>query len=286
MDEFCSRVDDFLKSDLRCILIRVIKTKGSAPRDSGAFMFVNKFSSIGTIGGGHLEYHAVKTARKLIADIKFTESFYSYRLGPAFGQCCGGVVELSFERLTSTLKNKLQNQELENDNTLGNVLIFGAGHVGQALARQLKPIPLNVSIVDSRPQQTLDFVLPDGCKTTVFPEMEIRKALPGTAFVVLTHEHALDFLLVKEALIRNDAAYIGMIGSKTKKAALKSWLEKEGVVSFKKVFTPLGSSITSGKGSDKRPEVIASLVIAEILTVLQLHKNSRLRKIDNVGFGS
>ena len=239
LDEFYSSINDFLKSDLRGILIRIVSTKGSAPRDSGALMFVNKFRSFGTIGGGYLEYEAVKQARKFIEDTEFTKSCFTYKLGPVLGQCCGGEVELSFKTLTSKLKNKFQKSEQENVNILGNVLICGAGHVGQALARQLKLIPLNVSIIDSRPQKTLDFLLPDGCKTTVFPEMEIRKAQPGTAFVILTHDHALDFLLVKEALIRNDAAYVGMIGSKTKKATLKNWLEKEDVFSFQKVIGPV-----------------------------------------------
>ena len=283
MSEFYSSIDDLLKSDLRCILIQVVKTKGSAPRDSGAFMLVNKLNSFGTIGGGCLEYQAVKKARKFIEEIEFTKSRFSYKLGPVFGQCCGGAVELSFEKLTSKLRNKFQNYEQKNGGILGNILICGAGHVGQALIRQLKPIPVNASIVDPRPQKTLDFLLPTGCKTTVFPEMEIRKAQPGTAFVILTHDHALDFLLVKEALIRNDAAYVGMIGSKTKKAALKNWLDKEDVFNFKKVFTPLGCSIAPVKGLDKRPEVIASFIIAEILLTLQLHKNSCLNEMNNAG---
>ena len=274
-----------MKSDLTGILIRVASTKGSAPRDSGALMFVNKSSSFGTIGGGYLEYEAVKKARKFIEDREFTSAYLKYKLGPVFGQCCGGAVELSFEKLTPKLKKKFQKQEQLKRNILGNVLICGAGHVGQALAQQLKPIPLNVSIVDSRPQKNLDFLLPDGCKTSVFPEVEIRNALAGTAFVILTHDHALDFLLVKEALIRNDAAYVGMIGSKTKKATLKNWLEKEDVFSFKKVFTPLGSSLIPVKGLDKRPEVIASFVIAEILTNLHRQKNSCLDETKNAGLG-
>ena len=56
----------------------------------------------------------------------------------------------------------------------------------------------------------------------------MRKAPAGTAFVILTHDHALDFLIVAEALKRDDAAYVGMIGSKTKKATFRSWFLKIG----------------------------------------------------------
>ena len=127
-------------------------------------------------------------------------------------------------------------------------------------------------------------MLPEGCKVTAFPEAEIRHALAGSAYVILTHDHALDFLLVKEALAKNNAAYIGMIGSKTKGAVLKKWLEKERIFTFEKVFTPLGASITGLEESDKRPEVIASLVISEILISLQIHKKKCLPKIQDKGF--
>ena len=56
----------------------------------------------------------------------------------------------------------------------------------------------------------------------------VRDAPAGSAFVVLTHDHALDFLIVAEALKREDAAYVGMIGSKTKKATFRSWYPEDG----------------------------------------------------------
>ena len=267
-------MNDFLISERDVVLIRIVKTKGSSPRDPGAFLLVSRTSSFGTIGGGCLEFDATKTARSFVTDPKFTISFRNYNLGPSLGQCCGGRVELSFEKLTDRIKKKIIEKEKDSKKLWDNVLIFGAGHVGQALIQQLKFIPLNVSIVDSRPAKTLDFLLPDGCKNTAFPEEEIRNAKSGTAYVILTHDHALDFLLVKEALLRKDAAYIGMIGSKTKKAVLQRWLEKENVGSFQKVSTPLGASISSIKGLDKRPEIIAPFVITEILTAFQTHRNS------------
>ena len=63
-------------------------------------------------------------------------------------------------------------------------------------------------------------------RLTPMPEEMVREAPAGSAFVILTHDHALDFLIVAEALKRDDAAYVGMIGSKTKKATFRNWFLK------------------------------------------------------------
>ena len=63
---------------------------------------------------------------------------------------------------------------------------------------------------------------------TPLPEEIVRRAPPGSAFVVLTHDHALDFLIVREALARGDAAYVGMIGSRTKRVSFLRWLARGG----------------------------------------------------------
>jgi xanthine dehydrogenase accessory factor len=95
----------------------------------------------------------------------------------------------------------------------------------------------------------------------------VRDAPAGSAFVVLTHDHALDFLIVAEALKREDAAYVGMIGSKTKKATFRNWHLKTAGGSeagFARLVSPIGGS----EVKDKRPAVIAALVAAEIMTAL------------------
>ena len=263
----------FLENEIDGVLISVTRTKGSAPRDSDAFMLVNINGSFGTVGGGCLEFDAIQKARDLIKDSTFSYFSYEYHLGPKLGQCCGGAVELNFKKITPSLRKKILSKDLQEKKLRDHVLIFGAGHVGQALIQQMQYIPLNVSLIDSRARETVDFLMPENCKTTPFPEAEVRKANPGSAYVILTHEHALDFLLVKEVLLRNDAVYLGMIGSDTKKLVLKKWLEKEGIYNFERVFTPLGKSIVNLKLVDKRPEVIAAFIIAEILIATQTNKH-------------
>ena len=104
-------------------------------------------------------------------------------------------------------------------------------------------------------------------RLTPMPEEMVRQAPAGSAFVVLTHDHALDFLIVAEALKRPDAAYVGMIGSKTKKATFKSWYLKTAggtEAAFSRLVSPIGGD----KVKDKRPAVIAALAAAEIMTAL------------------
>ena len=82
----------------------------------------------------------------------------------------------------------------------------------------------------------------------------------------MTHDHSLDFLITAEALRRGEGAYVGMIGSATKRALFMNWLEDNGH------GRDLGDSLTCPIGGsavkDKRPEVIAALTAAEILGVL------------------
>lgn len=87
----------------KCIVVTVLRTRGSAPREAGAKMLVMEESCVGTIGGGHLEYMAIKQGRSLLtSDPVQIKTTYRYPLGPSLGQCCGGVVELLFEIIVDT----------------------------------------------------------------------------------------------------------------------------------------------------------------------------------------
>ncbi len=94
----------------------------------------------------------------------------------------------------------------------------------------------------------------------------MRDAPPGSAFVAMTHSHATDFLIMAEALKRGDAAYCGMIGSATKRAVFAGWLGDNGydTALAQRLTCPIGGSAVR----DKRPEVIAALTAAEIITAL------------------
>jgi xanthine dehydrogenase accessory factor len=108
-------------------------------------------------------------------------------------------------------------------------------------------------------------LLPSGisARAVAMPEAVVRSAPPGSSYVILTHDHALDFLLAQEALARADSPYVGMVGSQTKRARFASWFKQEGgdERALERLVLPIGSQ---GLG-DKRPAVIAALAAAEIM---------------------
>jgi xanthine dehydrogenase accessory factor len=188
-------------------------------------------------------------------------------LGPEIGQCCGGRVELSIRHVDTGLRDELIAIVAAEDSAYPHVYLFGGGHVGHALAAALSLLPLKVAVVETRAGALEGMPETVEARLTPVPEEAVRTAPPGSAFVVLTHDHALDFLIVGEALKRPDAAYVGMIGSKTKKATFKSWFLKtaggtEG--EFARLVSPIGGATVK----DKRPAVIAALAAAEIMMVL------------------
>jgi xanthine dehydrogenase accessory factor len=127
-------------------------------------------------------------------------------------------------------------------------------------------LPCRVSLIDPRPHALLPVIHGVVSHALPVPEQAVRDAKPGTSFVVMTHEHSLDFLIINEALKRNDAAYVGLIGSKTKKATFHSqFLESNGTAEeFYNLVCPIGANPTG----DKRPEVIAAFVAAELCMTL------------------
>ena len=255
----------FLNKRPDSVLIEVTDVRGSAPRDAGAWMLVARDMIFRTIGGGQLEYMAIDHARKILAGGR--DSPMDVPLGPEIRQCCGGRVGLSFRRVNRGLAEDLVAKVDAEIATRPHIYVFGAGHVGDALAYSLSLTPVRVILVDTREAELMAVDAP-GVETCLaaMPEQVVRSAPPGSAFIVLTHDHALDFLIVAEALQRDDALYVGMIGSKSKKATFKNWLKREigSDDLFENLVCPVGGSVVK----DKRPEVIAALAAAEVLTAV------------------
>lgn len=225
-------------------------------------MVVAADTLFGTIGGGALEYMVIARARQALRD-RLPATPLDIPLGPEIGQCCGGRVEVSLgfvdERLAAELQGRLRQTEAERP----AVYVFGAGHVGQALALALAPLPVRVMVVDTRPDELAGLPENIAREVTALPEAVVRSAPPGSSFVILTHDHALDFLIAAEALKRADAPYIGMVGSATKRAKFTSWYREQGgsTAQSRRLILPIGDLGLR----DKRPEVIAALAAAEIM---------------------
>jgi len=254
-------IERFFAASGASVLVRVAEARGSAPRETDAFMLVSAGQTCGTIGGGQLEYLAIDQVRRMLRD-GIMDADADIPLGPEIGQCCGGRVKLNFARLDSAGQRDLLKDVRAAEQSLPEILIFGGGHVGRALAVALAPLPYRVTLTDTRPEELRNLPVGITSELAIMPEALVRAAAPGTAYVVLTHDHALDFLIMREVLLRGDAAYAGMIGSKTKKAQFRRWfLSEDGTLDRLDGLTcPIGGPVR-----DKRPEIIAALVVAEII---------------------
>ena len=141
------------------------------------------------------------------------------------------------------------------------LLLFGAGHVGQAIARAFEPLPFRLSWYDSRPETA---EIPG--VTVMEPAEMAAKAMGATADaygLVLTHDHALDYALVSAGLAGGGFGYFGVIGSKTKRARFMSRLRDDGF--SEAVLTRLTCPIGLPGLKSKAPEVIAVSVAADLL---------------------
>ncbi|KQZ95462.1 xanthine dehydrogenase accessory protein XdhC [Rhizobium sp. Root564] len=243
------------------ILLEIEAVKGSSPREAGTFMLVSATRIWETIGGGQFEYMAIDHARAML-DGRAEIDVLDIPLGPEIGQCCGGRTLLRFTKVTDVVANALMTRMRKAEDQQPTVFIFGAGHVGKALANSLSLLPLTVSVVETRREELIGLPGTVSTHLTAMPEATVSNIPAGGAAIIVTHDHALDFLIAKEALGRDDLAYVGMIGSKTKRATFANWLAREGHVgTLDNLVLPIGGTLVK----DKRPAIIAALVTSEVL---------------------
>ncbi|SFL18745.1 xanthine dehydrogenase accessory protein XdhC [Shimia haliotis] len=255
---------DFLNAPGAVALVRLTRVRGSSPRTTGTEMFVRDDGLWGTIGGGQLEHIVINAARDLLAKGNLSEHL-DIPLGPEIGQCCGGRVEVLISRMSPSDKTIAHADAAAEAANSPSVYILGSGHVGRALTDQLQHLPVRTVLIDQREDELRQSQAAVEKRLSVIPEIDIMNAPEGSAFIVLTHDHGLDFLLTSAALQRGDAAYVGLIGSKTKRAKFRSWSNEfcDGLS-----IAPLICPIGAGGSRDKRPAVIAALVAAEVITAL------------------
>jgi xanthine dehydrogenase accessory protein XdhC len=265
-DRLAAHLSRLLADGTPTVLVTVAEAKGSTPREEGAAMLVTDERSHGTVGGGRLEWECLAEARKLLAGGQ-AETWVDIPLGPAVGQCCGGHVRIRLRRASVRELAEIEAAEAAARAVLPAVLLFGAGHVGRALALALAPLPLRLRWIDARAGE-FPVEAPPGVEVVVTdrPLAEIERAAPGSAAFVLTHSHSLDFTLCSAVLERGDFAYLGLIGSATKRAKFERGFRELGIASERiaAMACPIGGSTLR----DKRPPVIAALAAAELLLAL------------------
>jgi xanthine dehydrogenase accessory factor len=269
MKQLISALASNLAMAVPCVLVEVVRVQGSTPREVGAAMLVTPETTLGTIGGGKLELMAIDKAHALIgsgwceaADAAALED--RIVLSASAGQCCGGVASLRYSVADPATLRRLREQDAQTHRL--PTMLFGNGHVAQALVRVLACLPVRLSWVDERgaqfPADAPHNVLVIDTDT---PEAEVENAADDTAFLVMTHSHALDERLCHAILQKNAFSYFGLIGSASKRLNFERRLAMRGIdaARLKKMRCPIG--IAGIK--DKRPEVIAVSVAAQLMQV-------------------
>jgi xanthine dehydrogenase accessory factor len=260
------------------VVVSIASTQGSVPREAGTWMAVFASHIVGTIGGGHVEFEAIATARQLLASELIVEpSSKRYVLGSSLGQCCGGVMTLHYEKY-SILGNKYvgYSQKIPLNSAFNpisqskhqNVALFGGGHVGKAIVNILSTLPMQVMWIDSR-DEIFPTELPSNvvCEHSDPVQAAVNDLVAGSHVLVMSFSHAEDLDIVAACLLRQreraDLPFIGLIGSKTKWATFRHRLEDRGfsLAELAHITCPIGVDGVKGK----EPEVIAVSVAAQLL---------------------
>jgi xanthine dehydrogenase accessory factor len=144
------------------------------------------------------------------------------------------------------------------------VLLCGAGHVGRALVMALAPLPFAVTWVDPRPDAFPPHIPANAnVRRLDDPAATIAAAPDGSFVLVMTHSHALDLALVYAALAGDRFPYVGLIGSKSKRARFEKRLAAAGIPTARiaELVCPIG---VPGIES-KQPAAIAAATVAQLI---------------------
>jgi xanthine dehydrogenase accessory factor len=315
VDDWATAARTAIAAGEAAALVTILATEGSAPRGAGTRMLVCATRIAGTIGGGALEHQAIGQARALLDHPVGSWRVQDYPLGPLLGQCCGGRVRLLVEHVdpagadwigqeglletrfgADRLERLLIDGKIPADGVTARgpkfepgdvlverlgierlpVLLFGAGHVGRAVARAVEGLPIQLGWFDTRAESV------DVPGVTMVDDARITdcvaEAPADSAILIMTHDHGLDYRLTVAALA-SSAGFVGLIGSETKRARFLARLARDGVDAAR-LTCPVGLAGIMGK----EPAVIAVSVAAQLLQ-LQAQKPSPPLAGERVGRG-
>ena len=268
-EDLIKKASDSLEANQDLELVEIVESSEvGTPRKAGAFMFVNaNAESFGTVGGGNVEYQATLYARDLLLKKQNGEKRYELNQAATenIGMVCGGDSSLKFTYLTNDDKSKEILQILKEKNKNKNtVYIFGAGHVSMELSKQLKYLGFEYVIWDDRNEFANAERFSSAKEIICAPFENILdrvKITDNDMVVIMTRAHACDYQVEKQAL-KSDAAYIGVIGSRTKNKVIREKLLVDGYTEeeLNRVCVPIGMAIAA-----ETPEEIAISIAAEII---------------------
>jgi xanthine dehydrogenase accessory factor len=237
------------------VIATIVGVTGSTPRNSGTKMVITHDDIFDTIGGGHLEHKTIKHAHQLLITGVACQQIEHFQLGAQLGQCCGGDATVLFECFKASG---------------ASIMLFGAGHVGKALMPILAGLPCSITWVDSRTEQ-----FPADAKnyhnvTTVVsenPAEEVALMPANSYYIVMTHNHQLDFEISHNILKRADFSYLGLIASDTKWRRFQQRFQHRDIAKslVERMNCPIGLAQVQGK----LPMEVAVSVAGEIIQLYQ-----------------
>ncbi|MBU2876379.1 MULTISPECIES: xanthine dehydrogenase accessory protein XdhC [Alteromonadaceae] len=245
------------------VVLTVMGSVGSTPRAQGTKMVVTEDRIFDTIGGGQLEHLSIKKARELLTLKSQSQHVEYFPLGAKLAQCCGGATHVLFEVFCQHVNQ---------------LMLFGAGHVAQALVPIISQLPLNIVWVDSR-QEMFDEVdkselqLPTNVSALIAEDCtDALDEYPVNYVLVMTHDHQLDFELVHKALNIDSVEYLGLIGSATKAKRFRTRLANHGISApmLEKLVCPVGITDIPGK----RPIEVAVSIAGQLIGLLNKHESN------------
>jgi xanthine dehydrogenase accessory factor len=237
------------------VVATIVGVTGSTPRNSGTKMVITNEDIFDTIGGGHLEHKVIKHAHQLLISGEACQQLEHFQLGAQLGQCCGGDASVLFECFSASG---------------ANIMLFGAGHVGKALIPILAGLPCSITWVDNRAEKFPDDIENYSNVTAIIsdnPAEEVATMPANSYFIVMTHNHQLDFEISHNILKRADFAYSGLIASDTKWRRFQQRFQHRDIEKslVDKMNCPIGLAQVQGK----LPMEVAVSVAGEIIELYQ-----------------
>jgi xanthine dehydrogenase accessory factor len=236
------------------VLATVIRTRGSVPRHEGTKMLIFPNGSFeGTIGGGEVESLIIQEAQTAMMDGKPRLLHYNFS-HPERGDpgVCGGEMEVFVDPIRPR----------------PTLIIFGMGHVGKAIAHLGAWLGFRIVAADDRAKHVAEGEIPFAdericCELVELPE---RVEIGNRTFIVLTTRGVPVDVTGLPALLKTDAAYVGVIGSRRRWETTARQLKENGLSDelIARVVSPMGLEIQA-----ETPEEIALSIMAEIIMVLR-----------------
>ena len=248
-----AKADALQRTGTDCVVITITATRGSVPGEVGGKAVVTGAGlDFGNLGGGRVEARAIAEAQDILAT-NAPLRHHTWNLQKDIGMTCGGEMSLLFEPLPASPP--------------WHIVLFGAGHIAQALVPVLATMDCKIDVIDER----LDWLeqLPQSVNLTThdLPSFAegAKLVAPESYVLCITKGHATDRPVLAAALqAHTDLPFIGAIGSKSKRATLFRELADDGIPAelLEQIVCPLGLPLGTNA-----PAEIAISIAAQLLHV-------------------